>query len=64
MAKKPKLKLKPFQLYTLIEQDVIDGLGAGWHRARKYVSRPRRDRVWEAQREAIMSLLDERFDLE
>lgn len=61
---KPRLKLKLFEVYNLVEEDVRNGLEYGWRRAYKYSDKPDHTTIWEEQLTAIMGLLAERFDLE
>lgn len=63
MTRKPKIKLRPYELRRLIEEGVHGGLEGGWYKAHKYEDRPKPERIWERQLEYVMLNLDERFDL-
>ena len=63
MARKLKIKLRPYELHRLVEEGVRGGLEGGWNKARKHVHKPRPEDIWERQLEYIMLNLDERFDL-
>lgn len=62
--KKPKAKLKPGSVYSMVEQAVAGALRGGYFRAFKYNDRPDMETILDNQLSYVMTAICEVVDLD